>query len=84
MHTADPSDQRWYVYDVWDSKEHFQRFVKDRRGQAIESTEAGGGAQPEPQFFPIETAVKAPRSNPRPASALVVAASGQAQRSRPQ
>jgi hypothetical protein len=60
LHTAGQSDQGWYVYDVWDSKEQFQRFVENKLGPAIESTGAGGGARPEPQFFPIETIVKGP------------------------
>ena len=60
LHTAGQSDQGWYVYDVWESQDQFQRFVADKLGPAIESTGAAGGARPEPQFFPIETLVKGP------------------------
>lgn len=60
VHTAGASDQGWYVYDVWESPEHFQRFVEDKLGPAIETTGAGGGARPEPQFFPIATLVRGP------------------------
>ena len=60
LHTAGKSDQGWYVYDVWDSKAHFQRFLEEQLGPAIEKTGAGDGARPEPQFFPIETLVKGP------------------------
>jgi hypothetical protein len=60
VHTAGQSEQGWYVYDLWESQDHFQRFVADKLGPAIESTGAGGGARPEPQFFPIETLVKGP------------------------
>jgi hypothetical protein len=60
LHTAGQSEQGWYVYDVWESPEHFQRFAAEQLGPAIEATGAGGGAQPEPQFFPIEVMVKGP------------------------
>ena len=58
VHTAGQSDQGWYIYDVWESKEDFQRFVEAQLAPAIEATGAGGGARPVPQFFPIETLVK--------------------------
>ena len=60
LHTAGESDQGWYVYDVWDSQEHFQRFVEKQLGPAMAAAGAGGGAQPHPQFFPIETMVSGP------------------------
>jgi hypothetical protein len=60
MHTAGASDQGWYVYDVWDSREDFERFVAAQLGPAIAATGAGGGAQPQPQFFPIEVLVNGP------------------------
>jgi hypothetical protein len=60
VHTAGQGEQGWYVYDLWESREHFQRFVEEKLGPAIEETGAGGGARPEPQFFPIETLVKGP------------------------
>ena len=60
MHTAGQGDQGWYVYDIWESREHFQRFTEGKLGPAIETTGAAGGARPEPQFFPIQTLVKGP------------------------
>src|SRR5438067_10573368 len=60
VHTAGESDQGWYVYDLWDSKEHFQRFVEQKLGPAMEEIGAGQSGRPEPQFFPIETMVKGP------------------------
>ena len=60
LHTAGQSEQGWYIYDVWESPEHHQRFVADKLGPAMESTGAGGGAQPQPQFFPVSTLVKGP------------------------
>lgn len=60
VHTAGPGDQGWYVYDIWESPEHFQRFAQEKLGPAIEATGAGGGARPEPQFFPIQTLATGP------------------------
>jgi hypothetical protein len=58
LHTAGRGDQGWYVYDVWESQDHFQRFIAEKLGPAMESIDTAGGARPEPQFFPIETLVK--------------------------
>jgi len=58
VHTAGQGEQGWYVYDVWESKEHFQRFVESKLGPALQ--EVGADGRPEPQFFPIETLVKGP------------------------
>ena len=60
VHTAGPGDQGWYVYDIWESPEHFQRFAEEKLRPAMETTGVGGSAQPEPQFFPIETLAKGP------------------------
>lgn len=60
LHTAGPGDQGWYVYDIWESREHFQRFADEKLMPAIASSGAGGGAQLQPQFFPIESLVKGP------------------------
>jgi hypothetical protein len=59
VHTAGQTDQGWYIYDVWESQEHFQRFVEEKLRPAIEATGiAASGAQPQPQFFPIAILVK--------------------------
>lgn len=60
LHTAGESGQGWYVYDVWESQAHFQRFVDSKLGPALAEVGAAGSARPEPQFFPIETLVKGP------------------------
>lgn len=60
LHTAGQSDQGWYVYDVWESKEHFQRFAQNKLGPAIKELGAGSDSQLQPQFFPVETLVKGP------------------------
>lgn len=57
IHTAGQGEQGWYIYDVWESQEHFQRFAEEKLRPAAESIGAPpGGAQP--QFFPIATLVK--------------------------
>jgi hypothetical protein len=59
IHSAGQSDQGWYIYDIWESQEHFQRFVEEKLRPAMESLgTAAGGAPPQPQFFPISTLVK--------------------------
>jgi len=60
LHTAGQGDQGWYIYDVWESEEHFQRFVESKLGPALQEVGADAGGRPEPQFFPIETLVKGP------------------------
>jgi hypothetical protein len=58
LHTAGQGDDGFYVYDVWESKEHFERFVQSKLGPAIGRLDAGGGGRPEPQFFPVDQLVK--------------------------
>jgi hypothetical protein len=60
LHTAGQSDQGWYIYDVWESQDHFQRFVEGKLRPAIDELGIEGGDQLQPQFFPIETIVKGP------------------------
>jgi hypothetical protein len=57
VHTAGPSERGWYVYDVWRSKEDFQRFAEQKLGPAVQELTGGEGPRPEPQFFEIETLV---------------------------
>lgn len=59
LHTAGPSGQGWYVYDVWESKEHFQRFVDSKLMPAMQELGVEGPG-PQPQFFEIEVMVKGP------------------------
>ena len=58
LHTAGESDQGWYMYDVWESKEAFPAV---RRQQARPGNgSVRGGSRTPPQFFPVETLVKGP------------------------
>jgi hypothetical protein len=57
LHTAGQGEQGWYVYDVWESREAFQRFVESQLGPAMAGLVGDDGPRPEPQFFEIETLV---------------------------
>lgn len=59
LHTAGTSDQGWYVYDIWESPEHFQRFAEERLGAAMAEIVPAGTEQPHPVFFEIATLVQA-------------------------
>jgi hypothetical protein len=59
-HSAGQSDQGYYVYDIWESREAFQRFMDEKLGPAM--GEVMDGPPPEgggPQFFPIDVLVVA-------------------------
>jgi hypothetical protein len=51
MHSAGPTDDGWYVYDIWESEDHVQRFVQERVMPAAQ--ELGGPAPTPPQIFQI-------------------------------
>jgi hypothetical protein len=58
LHSAGQGEQGFYVYDVWESREAFDRFMEERLGPAM--AEVMGGPPPEggaPQFFPIDLLV---------------------------
>ena len=55
VHTAGETPEGWYIYDVWESKEHFMRFMDDMVGPAMK--EMGAAETAGPQFFEIETIV---------------------------
>ena len=60
IHSAGESEQGWYIYDLWESKEKFQRFIEEKLGPAMASLGTGESGQPTPMFFPIEIMVKGP------------------------
>jgi hypothetical protein len=58
VHSAGPSSDGWYVYDMWESKDHFQRFADEMLIPAVQEVapdQMGG----EPQFFEIHNLVQA-------------------------
>jgi hypothetical protein len=58
VHTAGQAEQGWYVYDIWESQEHFQQFVESKLRPALQDVVPEGAPHPEPQFYPIEVMVK--------------------------
>jgi hypothetical protein len=62
MHSAGPTDDGWYVYDIWESEEHLQRFVQERLMPAAK--ELGGPAPTPPQVFQIYNLIQIPSGGP--------------------
>jgi hypothetical protein len=58
IHSAGQGDQGWYIYDIWESQEHFQRFSDGQVMPAAQELGLGDEARVQPQFFPIDTLVK--------------------------
>ena len=58
MHSAGPTDDGWYVYDIWESEEHVQRFMEERVMPAAQ--EVTGPAPGPPQFFQIHNLIQLP------------------------
>jgi hypothetical protein len=57
-HSAGQGEQGYYVYDVWESREAFERFMEEKLGPALGEVMGGpppGGAGP--QYFPIDVLV---------------------------
>jgi hypothetical protein len=55
VHSAGEGDQGYYVYDIWESREAFERFMEEKLGPAL--GEVMGGPPPDggaPQYFPID------------------------------
>ena len=57
IHSAGQSDQGYYVYDIWESKEHFERFLEGQLRPAVQELGADAEGAPTPQFFGIDTLV---------------------------
>jgi hypothetical protein len=55
MHSAGPTEDGWYVYDVWESEEHLQRFVQERLMPALQELNAPPGDPP--QIYQIHNLV---------------------------
>ena len=57
VHSAGPAQGGWYIYDIWESKDHFNRFMEAQVMPA--AREVMGDTPPppgsEPQFFEIES-----------------------------
>lgn len=60
VHTAGQSPQGWYIYDLWESREHFERFLEGKLMPATQELGLDAEASPQPQYFDIEVLVKGP------------------------
>jgi hypothetical protein len=62
VHSAGQGEQGWYIYDIWESKEDFERFMQEKLMPAMQAVMGdqmpGPGEGPQPQFFPVEVLVK--------------------------
>ena len=57
VHSAGPAENGWYVYDIWESREAFQRFMDEKLMPAAREV-IGDQPMPqgsEPQFYEIES-----------------------------
>ena len=52
-HYAGPSKDGWFVFDVWESQEDFERFAQERLMPAMAAASGGQAPPIEPQFIPI-------------------------------
>ena len=52
-----PAENGWYIYDVWESRDHFQRFMDGQLGEAVRAVFGDQPPPPgsEPQFYEIES-----------------------------
>jgi hypothetical protein len=57
LHSAGPAEGGWYVYDVWESRDHFMRFMEGQLGPAVKQVMGDQPPPPggEPQFYEIES-----------------------------
>jgi hypothetical protein len=60
LHTAGPTDDGWFVYDVWETAEHMQAFANERVVPAQE--ELGAPNTGPPKVFQIHKLVLAGRT----------------------
>ena len=53
-HAGGPSENGWYVIEVWESKESAQRFFDERLGQALQKAQISV----QPKFFEVVNVMK--------------------------
>ncbi|HEY2937465.1 MAG TPA: hypothetical protein VGJ25_12750 [Gaiellaceae bacterium] len=58
LHSAGPMEGGWYVYDVWEKREDFDRFGREKVGPAVKQV-TGSEMEGEPQFFEIANLILA-------------------------
>jgi hypothetical protein len=59
LHSAGQGDRGWYAYDIWESREAFQRFMDERLMPAFSEVMGDQPPPPEaaPQFYDVQVVV---------------------------
>ena len=57
VHSAGPTPEGWYVYDIWKSKEDFERFGDEQITPAARKVIGKSGLDRNIQFFEIDALV---------------------------
>src|SRR6476469_898211 len=59
VHSAGQGDQGYYVYDIWESREAFQRFMDEKLGPAMRQVFGDQPPPPgsEPQYYEVDSLV---------------------------
>jgi hypothetical protein len=58
LHSAGPMEGGWYAYDVWETREDFERFSRDRLAPAVQQV-TGEPMSGEPQYYEIANLILA-------------------------
>ena len=59
VHSAGPMQGGFYVYDIWESREDFERFMNEKLAPAFQEVLGGPPpAEAQPQYFEIANLVK--------------------------
>jgi hypothetical protein len=59
MHSAGPTEGGFYVYDIWESREDFERFMNEKLGPAFQEVLGGPPpAEAQPQYYEITNLVR--------------------------
>ena len=57
VHSAGPAADGWYVYDIWETKDKFNRFGEQRLGPAVRETIGASYDERRPDFYEIANLV---------------------------
>jgi len=59
IHTAGTTDGGGFrIVDVWESREHFERFMADRLGPAIKAVVTGDATPPETEIYELYSVIQ--------------------------
>ena len=62
VHSAGPAPDGWYVYDIWETKEKFERFGKKRLDPAVRDSVGADFVARRPDFYEISNLVPGPNA----------------------